>query len=333
MQRSGQRAVRCDAARLPGIRGVRRVGRSARAGERGARHGEQLAEQYLACGLAALADAHRRGWLEGHYGAAVLATYYFCKESQLDERATAAVAQQIDAYIASDPEQFPAPDPGPGRADPALVAERLDTQISDLRAGGHDVIFASLVLRALRDAPEQATPRVVDGICELLRVLAARRRPDPDTQFNREHPLPPYASSKDIAEITLRTTLRPWGDVARIGCSGVIHFVTHADAVVTLADLGYPDFARRDHAALRLHTNQEVTGGERREPERAAIDWLGPAYWASDVPKRLFQDSWLAGHAFKLPYSLFRMLRLVDDLELRNACLVRATRLQVPFES
>jgi len=290
-----------------------------------------LGEGYLRRGLVALADAHKRGWLQGHNGAAVLSSYYFCRENRLDERATAALGRQIDAFIAKSPEEFPAPDPGRGRADPERIVERLSMQIDGLRAGGHDVIFASIALRALKDLPEFATPQVVDGICRLLE-LVARRAPEPDTAHNREHPLPPYASSRDIAHATLRATLRPWGDVRRVGASGVIHWITHADAVITLSDLGHDDLARRRHAAQRLHVNQAVTGDDLGEPDRAPIEWRAAEYWESERPRRLFQDSWLAGHAFKLPYSLFRLLRRCDDDALARKSLLRATHLQVPFE-
>jgi hypothetical protein len=308
------------------------VGPAALAGDTTLPKPVPLGEEYLAKGLAALSVAHRKGWLEGHAGAAVLATFYFCKENALDERTTEALAKQIDGYMGKNPEDFPAPDPGRGTADPARIVEQLDAQITELRAGGHDVIFASLALKALRDLPEYATPKIVDGIRDLLKLIVARRWPDAETPYNLEHPLPPYGSTKDIATITLQATLRPWGDVARVGASGIIHWITHADAVVTLEDLGYKDLARRHHPAQRLHINQAVTGDGRREPDRAAVDWLGADYWESDTPRKLFQNSWLAGHAFKLPYSLFRMLKLVEDQKLRDACLLRATRLQVPFE-
>jgi hypothetical protein len=321
---------RRDFLRLAAALGL--LGSAAMAGDTTAAKPVPIGKEYLARGLVSLSVAHKRGWLQGHAGAAVLATYYFCKENALDERTTLALAKQVDGLMGRNPEDYPAPDPPRGTADPARIVEQLGTQITDLRAGGHDVIFASLALRALRDLPEYATPAIVDGICDLLKLIAARRRPDPDTPYNLEHPLPPYGSTKDIATITLQATLRPWGDVARVGASGVIHWITHADAVVTLEDLGYKDLARRHHPAQRLHINQAVTGDERREPDRAAVDWLGADYWESDTPRKLFQNSWLGGHAFKLPYSLFRMLRLVEDQKLRDACLLRATRLQVPFE-
>jgi len=290
-----------------------------------------LSQKYLRTGLLALSDAHQRGWLQGHNGAAVLSTYYFCLENGLDERAARALEKQIDAFIASRPEEYTSTEPGRGSADPARIVEQLDHQVAGLHSGGHDVIFGALALRALRDLPDCATPQVVDGICRLLELIATRGT-EPETTYNHDHPLPAYGSADDVARITLQGTLRPWGDALRIGASGVIHWITHADAVITLGALGHEELSRRSHAALRLHTNQEVTAPERREPDRAPVDWLGPAYWESDAPHRLFSNTWLAGHAFKLPYSLFRLLRRVDDRELREACLVRASRLQVPFE-
>lgn len=327
---AGVDSSRRDFLRLAAAVGL--LGPAAMGGDAAPPKPSPLGPEYLAKGLVALSDAHKRGWLQGHNGAAVLATYYFCKENGLDERTTHGLGKQIDAFIAHSPEEFPAPAPGRGTADPARIVEQLDGQITELRAGGHDVIFASLALRGLRDLPEYATPPIVDGICELLKLIAARRRPEPETPYNLEHPLPSYGSLNDVATITLQATLRPWGDVMRVGSSGVIHWITHADAVVTLADLGYTDLARRGYAAQRLHINQAVSGADRPEPDRKALDWLGPEYWESATPQKLFSGTWLAGHAFKLPYSLFRMLRRTDDQKLNDACLVRASRLQVPFE-
>jgi hypothetical protein len=107
--------------------------------------------------------------------------------------------------------------------------------------------------------------------------------------------------------------------------------VTHAEALVTLDELGHGAVSRLGYPAHRLHINRPVEGDPRPEPDRAPVDWLGPGYWESDAPRLLLDGSWLFGHAFKLPYSLFRLLRRVDDPALRAACLDRATRLPVPF--
>jgi hypothetical protein len=142
----------------------------------------------------------------------------------------------------------------------------------------------------------------------------------------------PYGDAGDLAAAALRATLRPWGHVMRVGASGVLHWVTHAEALVTLEELGHGEVARRGHAAHQLQINRPVVEGGAGEPERAPIDWLGPGYWESDAPRRPLDDSWLFGHSFKLPYSLFRMLRRIDGPALRSASLARAARLSIPFE-
>lgn len=288
---------------------------------------------HVGLGLAAMADVHKRGWVAGHFGASVLAAHYFCVDNKLDERTERAIRGHVDSFVAGNRErEFPAPRPGPGAADPARIVEKLDGQISDLRSGGHNAIYVSLILRALRDRPEFATPSIVDGICRLLDVFGARSRLIGESEYNIEHPLPAYGGARDLAEATFRAILRPWDHVRAIGASGVIHWVTHAEALVTLEDLGYADTARRGYAAHRLHINGREVEDGGCEPQRDLPDWLGPGYWESDAPKKLFGGSYLAGHAFKLPHSLFRLLRRTDDQMLRNAAMTRAFKLTIPFE-
>jgi hypothetical protein len=287
---------------------------------------------HVAAGLAALADVHHRGWVPGHHGAAILAGHFFCADNELDERTTRAVGSNLDSYIAARPDEFPKPAPGEGGGDPTRIVETLDAQIREHRSGGHNAIYSALALRAMRDRPELATPAAVDGICRLLEVFRASSRPVSETAHNREHPLPAYGSAKDVAEITLRQVLGPWNHVRATGASGVVHWVTHAEALITLEDLGHGATARKGYDAHRLHINFRPADAGGREPDRVPFDWLGPVYWESDSPHRLFGGTWLFGHAFKLPHSLFTVLKRVDDAELRKAVLARATKLTIPFE-
>jgi hypothetical protein len=291
-----------------------------------------LGNDSIARGLTALSDAHRRGWLAGHSGAAVLAACYFSRDNELDERTARALQSNVDAFIARDPDQFPMPSRDRATADPARIVEALDLHAHELRSGGHDTIYAALALRALRDVPELATPAVVDGIVSLLAAHVADRRPVAETDYQREHPLPAEAGAADLAALTFRAALRPWDDVRRIGASGVLHWITHADAVLTLAELGYADVASHACTALRLHVNQPVIAENGRAPARERVDWLAPDYWESAAPREAFGGTWLAGHAFKLPASAFRLARRVDDPELRQAALLRASELLIPFE-
>lgn len=80
--------------------------------------------------------------------------------------------------------------------------------------------------------------------------------------------------------------------------------------------------------------NSHASGGvDSPTSSRASpVDWLGPEYWESDAPRRVLGHTWFNGHSFKLPYSLFRLLRRTEDQALRNACLIRASKLSIPFE-
>jgi hypothetical protein len=269
--------------------------------------------------------------VSGHSGAAVLAAHFLARTTPLDERTHRALRAQVDAFVERNKEDFDEPSPGPGRADVGRLVETLDAQIGAFRGNGHDAIYGALALRALHEQPALATPAVLDGLCLVLAQIAARS-PVEETAWNQENPLPPYVESDAIAEITLRAILRPWNDVRRVGASGVLHWVTHAEALVTLDALGYPDLARRGHAAHRLHMNAHPPESGGRPPDRAAVEWTRPEYWESDAPRRLFGGTWLAGHAFKLPFSLFELLRRTDDPALRLSALVRASHLLVPFE-
>ncbi len=48
------------------------------------------------------------------------------------------------------------------------IAEALQTNVGQTRQSGHNIIFASIAIRALHDHPEFATPQVVAGIRKLI---------------------------------------------------------------------------------------------------------------------------------------------------------------------
>jgi hypothetical protein len=287
----------------------------------------------LALGLSALCR-EQRTWVDGHAGATLIAAHYFALDNELDERTARAHRAHVDAFVAKNPGDYPEPNPGTGRADPAKIAETLDLHVHELRSGGHDAIYAALALRALRDLPEYATPTVVEGICRLIGQHVRAYRPVLAPPHLLERPIPPCDSPEELAVSTFRAVLCPWNHVRRVGASGVLHWITHAEALVTLEELGYPAVARHGYTAQQLNVHLRLPHDEGGSPpERPAFDWRGAPYWESDAPRRLFQDSWLGGHAFKLPHSAFRLARRVVDEDLRHAALRRSALLLVPFES
>ena len=293
--------------------------------------GNTLGRDVLAQGLMALAHAHKRGWARGHHGAAVIASYYFCLEHPLDEPTLHALRGQVESFVQYRRAEFPGLDPGPGNADVGPVLEQLEAHVHELRSGGHDAIYASLALRALQDLPHYATPKVIDGLRRLLVSFVETLPVTEATEWQREHPAEPYADSAALARETLDAMQRPWESVLELGAGQVVHWVTHADALVTLDELGHGAIARKAWPAHRRYIHHPLGDGTGSGPSKAAIDWLSAEYWEGKAPRQPQKGSWFFGHTFKLPYSLFRLLRGVEDEAVRRACLVRGAQLSVPF--
>ena len=263
---------------------------------------EIIGRRYLKRGIEALSDASCCGPLSGHGGAAVITAYYFCRENALDEGTVRRVRGKLDAFMLGAGEAFDVKRDHAGPpASPHRIAETLAESVSSLRAGGHDAIFASLALKALRDFPELAVEPVVDGLCRMLRNFAAAF-PVQTSRYDLEHPLDPYRTTQDIVRATSLAILRqPPG----MRMSSVLHWVTHADALVTLAELGYDEVARLGHKA-----HQQAINHPGRASSPSGEDWsTGPrwfksGYWES---RELRDGFWGAGHAFKFPYSILKL--------------------------
>lgn len=267
-----------------------------------------IGKAYLRRGLEALSDAGGLGPLAGHGGAAVIAAYYFCRENALDERSVRTIRGKLDAFMLGAGEAFDVKREHEGPAAPAdRIVETLAESVSTLRSGGHDAIFASLALKALRDLPELAVEPVVDGVCRVLRNFA-RGFPAQTSEYNLEHPMSPYRDNRDIVEATSRALLRERPDMRM---SRVLHWVTHADALLTLSDLGYDEVARLGHKAHQQAINHP---GDVTIPPGAdwstGSQWLKSGHWESDRPRDGF---WGAGHVFKFPYSILRLAGRLQD--------------------
>ncbi len=138
---------------------------------------------YLAKGLYALARAHHVNTMAGHLGAAIVAGYLITENHpDLDENVNAGIEAELDRIICGQ-SGF-----GPKRGASILVAEMFESfpkqpqqenlidgiadalihNIDQPRQSGHNVIFASIAIRALKRHPEFATPAITDGIRKLI---------------------------------------------------------------------------------------------------------------------------------------------------------------------
>ena len=237
---------------------------------------------YLSKGLNALARAHHMSSMAGHLGASLVAGYFVGEQRpNLDQTVYEGIEGDLDRVIdgesvfgrkmsknseLADSELF-APFPSQ-KADPSLVdgvAEGLLSNVGEARQSGHNVIFASLTIRALKEHPELATPAVVDGIRRLLSL------------FDDEHPgsgyygrdkgrisgskitlsetddIPEYDSIEGMALAVLDELLNQDAQVHKVGYGGLVHIVNHAAAIVDLDKYGYPELANQAVHSHRQH--------------------------------------------------------------------------------
>ena len=308
---------------LPGVSSLARAQATGTGAAKAANPGNGIPIAYLEAGVAALANTWRGYWGNGHYGAAAIAAWFFAREMDLDERTCKAIQAELDAFRSQGSAFFefetPKEEATPERV-PEIVRS-LEQGIDSMRGGGHDVIFATLALKAFRQAPELARPQWIDGILKLDAHLRERFRPDADTDFNRSHPVPKWQTPQEMLEFALACFVRN----SSAGEVGLIHEITHADAVAELWELGYESLAVRGSEALKIHINLDPA-----LPPPAGVAYADPspesplshAFWENPAVR---SKSWgFRGHNFKFPYSYYRSRTATRDAELRKKSDERA---------
>ena len=283
---------------------------------------EGIPLSYLESGLAALANTWRGDWSNGHYGAAVIAAYFLAREAELDEKTCGALRSELDGFRGAGKTFFafetPKEEAAPERV--GEIAKSLEEGIDGLRGAGHGVIFASLAIKAFRHAPQLAKPTWIDGVLRLDRLIRDRFRPDPDTDWNRAHPLPAPKTPQEMLESAFACFERSTAP----GPIGLIHAVTHADAVAELWEMGYESLAVRGWAPLAIQVN--VDPAPRSPPVVLAAPAketpLSHRFW--EDPKVRAETWGFRGHSFKFPYSYYRRRGAIRDAELRKRCDERA---------
>ncbi len=299
--------------------------------------------EYLSKGLNALARAHHMSSMAGHLGAAVIAGYFVGEQRpDLDPEVYQGIEGDLERIMRgesvfgkkmaktsplADPELF---EPfAKEKADETLIdgiAEALEESIGKPRESGHNVIFASLAIRALEQHPELATPAVVDGIRKLM-VL-----------FNNAHPgsgyygsekgrisgnqitlpeqdgTPPYDDMEGMASAVFDEVIRQTPESHRVGYGGLVHVINHAAAIADLANSGYSELvplaigSHRRH--LRLWRNLPNVADEKGPVPVSRFAPHSAAYWTSG---KIPYDRALLTHRVKTMFGFDELAAAVDE--------------------
>jgi hypothetical protein len=295
---------------------------------------------YLAKGLYALSRANRVNTMAGHLGAAVVAGYFIAEQRpDLDPVVFQGIEAELNRIIRGESvfspkenapisvadmfEQFAKEQPREDLIDG--IADALADNIGQTRESGHNVIFATIAIRALKDHPEFATPSVTDGIRELTIGFndatpgsgyygkRKGRKDGREVSVPKDDVVPPYPDLQTMANAVLDTLIQHAAE-HRQGFGGLWHVINHAAALAELADYGYRELAIRGLAAHHHHVllwktlpNVADELGPRIPSEH---DPRTPAFWQSGNIRR---DSARLVHRIKTLYGFDALMPLVDD--------------------
>ena len=296
---------------------------------------------YLYKGLCGLAHAHRASAMAGHLGAAVAAGYFFGEEvPDLDDQVYAAVERDLDRIIGGEealwydaakagikvPELFlPLPEEASQPEQISKIIDALSRNIHKLRQTGHNVIFASIAVRALRGHPIYATPSIVGGVEKLIamfndaspgRGYFGKQRgwiEGEKVPLAEDADFPPYQDLTAMAEVVLDELIRS-AAVRRQGFGGLFHLINHAQALTELDRLGYQELARQGLAAhhqhVRLWRSLPDVEDELGPLKQARQDPRTAAYWDNSM-----SSQWSAhlSHRIKTLYGFFSLLRWIQS--------------------
>ena len=295
-------------------------------------------KEYLAKGLTALSRSMSQDIWAAHWGAAVIAAYYFICKNELSIGTKKLVKDQIDSLIKVHSNLFHDLPIEPSESEfESKIISSLTVNIENLCELGHNVIFASLAIKASRDIPEFQTQRISDGICDLISAFDECTPGWFSVEGKQEVLIPKKTHSliTDINDVkSLKNyVLRNFLDAKRNyreerGDMQLGHILTHGQSIVELFELGYPNLAQLAFKPFqqKILLIEEL---RKRTPCNNLAEGVGKfespldvEYWKNDYS----DNEWLYGHVFKYPYSFYCLLKnsnyhLSDELKHKYAFL------------
>lgn len=301
-------------------------------------------EAYLVKGLNAMARAHRMSAMAGHLGASLVAGYFIGKQRpDLDPEVYKGIEGDLDQVMAGESvfgskmtktakiadselfEAFPKEKPNESLIDG--IAEALAKNIKTPRESGHNVIFASIAIHALKERPEFATPSIIDGIRKLIGLFdnahpgsgyygkaKGRIKGNKVTLPDGDDGTPHYTDVKGMVDAILDEIIKHDPKVHVQGYGGLLHVNNHAAAITDLAQYGYPELLpaaiASHHQHLRLWRNLPNVADEFGPEPYSEFSPYTAAYWTSD---KLPYDRALLTHRVKTMYGFDELVEAIDD--------------------
>lgn len=267
-------------------------------------------------GMSRVADEGNRPFEHGHSAAAVIASAFFSRNEKLDEATQKEMLSFIEARHLHSPIYMARPKE---RAEPELVpalVDVLDSGIEALRFSGHNIIFAVISLKALREVPEAATPERMQGLQRMVRSFGTNK----GTGF-RPNDKETYVDLSDEKRF-IRFVFEEYLKALELYINGkghhgfAAHILTVGHALLELRRMGYVETADKGVQAYWQFVEQARRGanlGGKR------VEETPPQF-----PTSLMRDYWIAqnkrqanliinSHLIKYPYSFYDLARDLRD--------------------
>lgn len=296
--------------------------------------------QYLSTGIYGLANAHKAGTMAGHLGAAVVAGYFFGEDQgDLPDEVFRGIEGEIKRIIAGEEAIWwnakqagvtttdlfkPLPKEEPEPDTMKAIVDALQEKVGETRQSGHNVIFASIAIRALHDHPDFATPQVITGIRKLtegFKTAHAGRgyygkekgwlngtqvKLAPDDTFL------PYASIPEMVAVTIEELIAT-ASVRKQGFGGLWHVINHAAAITEMDRFGHKELAKlalpAHHQHVRLWRSLPDVEGELGAVPKSEHDPRDPVYWKG----MLKRDEARLTHRIKTLYGFYTLKRFIEN--------------------
>lgn len=296
---------------------------------------------YLERGSLGLANAHLAGPMSGHLGAAVMAGYYLGEvRADLDPGVYLGVERDLERIMAGEEaiwfspskvgvtvgELFTKPKAAPPLEKDGMdmLANAVSENISKTRQSGHNVIFASIAMRALHSHPEIVTPELVQGWAQLLHqfdnATAGRGFYGNEKGWKQGEKIDvtgeaaedlSYTDLEGMAEVTIGELIATASKDTK-GFGGLFHLIDHAAALVEFEHCGYHDLALSGLPAHRQHVRllRSLPVLEETPLVKADKDPFTDEYWS--VRDSVQFSAWLT-HRIKVLYGFSVLINEVGQ--------------------
>lgn len=295
---------------------------------------------YLYKGICGLAHAQQAGSMAGHLGAAVAAGYFFGEdESMLPDEVFQGVTGELKRVMAGEEaiwfnarkagvtpselfKPFPKADSNPAAI--KTIVSTLQKNVGQTRQSGHNIIFASIAVRALHDHQEYATPQIIEGARKLTasfnKAHAGRGYYGKDkgwltgnqVKLTDENNFPQYKSIQEMVNVTIDQMIQT-APIKKQGFGGLWHLINHAAAITELNRFGYETVARQalpaHHQHVRLLRSLPDVESELGPQIKSEHDPREPVYWQG----MLHRDQARLTHRIKTLYGYYTIRRLIAD--------------------